>query len=75
MATPVVVWSDHRRRLVMLDPANPKATDYSLEYKTGSLDAMGKAAWLPAELTWELFTTILHSVVAWAPYVPTPDEL
>ena len=59
----------------MLSPESPLSSDYKLEYKTGQLDAMGKSAWQPLELTWPLFVEIMHSVVAWAPLTATPDEL
>ena len=75
MAVPQVIWTDHKYRLVLMQGDTPAANTYRLEVKVGDLDAMGKSHYTPAELTWQLFTTILQSVQAWTPVVLTLDEM
>ena len=75
MAVPQVIWTDHRRRLVVIEGDTPQQNKYFLEMRAGDKDAMGKPQWHPTELSWELFLTILQSVAAWKPVELNPDEM
>lgn len=75
MAIPSIIWTDHKRRLVLLAGDTPEQNDYRLEVREGDSDAMGHPHWRPTELTWELFKDILRSVVSWMPVVLNPDEM
>lgn len=75
MPIPVIVWTDHKRRLVMIQGDTPEQNQYHLEVIEGDRDAMGKLHWRPTDINWELFRAILGSVLVWKPVELTPDEM
>jgi hypothetical protein len=74
-APPQVIWTDHKRRLVLMEAASPENNQYYLEVREGDADAMGKPHWRPLGLDWDVFRSILQSVLAWKPVELTQDEM
>jgi len=72
---PEIIWTDHRRRLVLMRGGIPAENQYFLEVRAGDKDAMGKAQWAPLGLDWDVFKAILRSVQAWDPVILNPDEM
>jgi hypothetical protein len=75
VAVPQVIWTDHKRRLVLMQAEAPEYNEYYLEVREGDKDAMGKPHWRPLALDWDVFRAILRCVVTWKPVEPTLDEM
>ena len=73
--TPQVIWTDHKRRLVLMAGDVPEQNQYYLEVREGDKDAMGTPHWRPLGLDWDIFKSILQSVLAWKPVILDSDEM